>query len=253
MCLTTPLTPSLWFGSRYFWTLTASQCDQKDPSCSQCLRAGKSCSGYRDPQALMFRDENARIIRKARSPKTPTDRRARHSDKRLTKDSDVPESASPCSLTTAASTPSPIRVDTFVNEDCQSLAPQKISLPFRPSTATHDDPGINFFFTHYVSVVSTLSTGKLDLTSSPLWRLLYTNQPFNDAVSSVGLAGLSNVTKDQGIMILARNKYASTVSHVMAALNDLGKANLEHTFKAVMMLAIFEVSLPVETQGSSSC
>jgi hypothetical protein len=34
---------------------------------------------------------------------------------------------------------------------------------------TVEDEGIKFFFTHYVTVISNFSDGKLDLVSSPMW------------------------------------------------------------------------------------
>jgi hypothetical protein len=191
----------------------------------------------------MFRDENARITRKERSPKIPTERKARHNHKKVVKDLDVAASAFPCSSTTAVSALSAPGSEMLLNADAQSLISQMTFLPLRPSSTTFNDPGIDFFFTHYVAVISPFSNGQLDPSSSHLWRHLSTDKPFNDAVSSVGLAGLSNATKDQSLMVGARNKYASTMTHVMAALKDLGNADLVHTFKAVLMLAIFEVSL----------
>lgn len=37
------------------------------PECSQCLRLGKSCPGYRDQLSLMFRDESTKVIQKAQA------------------------------------------------------------------------------------------------------------------------------------------------------------------------------------------
>lgn len=42
------------------------QCDQKRPSCSQCIRSGKQCYGYRDALTTMFKDETAVVARKAK-------------------------------------------------------------------------------------------------------------------------------------------------------------------------------------------
>lgn len=38
--------------------LTLTQCDLKKESCSQCIRAGISCFGYRDPNGLIIHDES---------------------------------------------------------------------------------------------------------------------------------------------------------------------------------------------------
>ncbi|KAL4861222.1 hypothetical protein BDV12DRAFT_71402 [Aspergillus spectabilis] len=45
------------------------KCNQLRPRCSQCARAGLSCSGYRAPIDLLFQDETAIIARKVRKDK----------------------------------------------------------------------------------------------------------------------------------------------------------------------------------------
>ena len=35
-----------------------TKCDYLKPSCSQCIRMGRICNGYRDPVAVLFRDES---------------------------------------------------------------------------------------------------------------------------------------------------------------------------------------------------
>ncbi|KAF2727725.1 hypothetical protein EJ04DRAFT_581818 [Polyplosphaeria fusca] len=43
------------------------KCDQRKPGCLKCEKAQSSCPGYRDLSNEIFRDESARVIRKARS------------------------------------------------------------------------------------------------------------------------------------------------------------------------------------------
>ncbi|KAH8811070.1 hypothetical protein F5884DRAFT_854432 [Xylogone sp. PMI_703] len=43
---------------------TGEQCNQLKPRCSQCARAGLTCSGFRTPYDLVFRDETSLTIRK---------------------------------------------------------------------------------------------------------------------------------------------------------------------------------------------
>lgn len=70
---------------------------------------------------------------------------------------------------------------------------------------------------------------------------LHQSKPFFDAVSSVGLAGLSNVTKDKSLMLAAKHKHAETLSHVASVLSNLKNADLGETLKEVLLLGIFEV------------
>ncbi|EPE10026.1 fungal zn binuclear cluster domain containing protein [Ophiostoma piceae UAMH 11346] len=39
-------------------------CNKQEPECSQCIRAGKKCPGYRDQLSLMFRDETVKVRKK---------------------------------------------------------------------------------------------------------------------------------------------------------------------------------------------
>ncbi|KAF4984386.1 hypothetical protein FZEAL_430 [Fusarium zealandicum] len=41
------------------------KCDKVKPECSQCIRVGRKCPGYRDQLSLMFRDESSKVIQKA--------------------------------------------------------------------------------------------------------------------------------------------------------------------------------------------
>ncbi|PLB53569.1 hypothetical protein P170DRAFT_490813 [Aspergillus steynii IBT 23096] len=42
------------------------KCDLKRPSCSQCVRAGCQCAGYRNPAMIRFHDESQQIMERAR-------------------------------------------------------------------------------------------------------------------------------------------------------------------------------------------
>jgi hypothetical protein len=123
-----------------------------------------------------------------------------------------------------------------------SLVRTITTLNTRPLTPPHVDEGIKFFFTHYVSIITTLPSGQLDLSSSPLWPELFSNQLCFNGVSSVGFAGLANVTKNKNHMIMARKKYAQTMLDIGNSLKDTSTADLDATFKAVILLAAFEVS-----------
>ncbi|RFU30928.1 hypothetical protein B7463_g5409, partial [Scytalidium lignicola] len=41
------------------------RCNRATPSCSQCVRAGVECAGYRDPKSLTIRNESIEVARKA--------------------------------------------------------------------------------------------------------------------------------------------------------------------------------------------
>jgi hypothetical protein len=102
------------------------------------------------------------------------------------------------------------------------------------------DEGLTFFFTHYVTVASKLANEQVDVTT-PLWPWLFMQNRTIDAVSSVGLAGLSNVTKDPNLMLIARRKHSDTLKLVIEELSDTANVDLDMLFKRVVMLIVFEV------------
>jgi len=84
---------------------------------------------------------------------------------------------------------------------------------------------------------------EINLPKSLIWPPIFGNRAFNDAVSSVGYAGLANVTKNPAYAIVARRKYAASLQNITLALKDTSKVDLDATFKSVLVLAAFEVSL----------
>jgi hypothetical protein len=94
-----------------------------------------------------------------------------------------------------------------------------------------------------MTVPSPAAIGQPGIFSSQLWRGVSEYKPFLDAISCVGLAGLSNVKNDQQMMRTARLKYAVTLRRVMTSLQVPESADMGYTLKAVMMLALFEVSM----------
>jgi hypothetical protein len=69
------------------------------------------------------------------------------------------------------------------------------------------------------------------------------SQTFFNAVSSVGYAGLSNVTKNPNYTVFARKKYAASLRHITSALKDTSKADLHATLVSILLLAAFEVGV----------
>ncbi|KAE9377084.1 hypothetical protein N431DRAFT_501815 [Stipitochalara longipes BDJ] len=205
------------------------KCDQLDPACSQCLRAGKACPGYRDQLALLFRDESEKVVRKAKVPRnTPQHRKSSPGQSTSTRSSNCTQYTSPTSSVTPLS-------------ESHALAAPSPGSFLRSFSPRGLDEGVVFFFDHYVTINSNHLSGKIDLPQLPVLRLLFSNEAFNDAVSSVGYAGLSNVTKHPEYMIIARKKYAASLRSITLALKDTSKADLDTIFKSTMLLAAFEI------------
>jgi 2-methylisocitrate lyase-like PEP mutase family enzyme len=93
------------------------------------------------------------------------------------------------------------------------------------------------FLACYVAAISPFATVQSSASSSPL----FTSKASFGGVPCVGLVGISNVANNQDLMIISRHKYATTIRYVGAALQEPVSADLEDTFRAVIMLALFEV------------
>jgi len=117
---------------------------------------------------------------------------------------------------------------------------EAVSIARNPSPWEAGDLGVAFFLAHYLATVTPRTSTVAEIKNTILYPI-YTNQIFFDAVSAVGLAGLSNVRKDQNLMLAARQKYIGTMRHVSSALQTPVNMNIEITLKCIMMLAIFEV------------
>lgn len=109
-----------------------------------------------------------------------------------------------------------------------------------PSLSARDE-GITFFFNHYATEIPE-PRGEPDIMGSTVYPLLCRSESFTNAVSSVGYAGLSNVTKNPNHMIIARRKYAASLQSITRALGDLANSDLDATLKSVLLLAAYEVN-----------
>jgi hypothetical protein len=120
----------------------------------------------------------------------------------------------------------------FANSPCISAIPPSF-----------DDLGLHFFFTHYVTeFFNILPVLKKDGFSTPCSY----GPALGDVVSSVGFAGLSNLTKNRKYMIAARKRYVTALGWVHDTLKSPSTVNAADTFKAIMMLAAFEVTNQTE-------
>ncbi|KAK6615407.1 White-opaque regulator 1-like protein 2 [Botrytis cinerea] len=213
------------------------KCDQKLPACTQCVRVDKICPGYRDQLELCFRDENERTLRKANFMNIPSIVRA----KRSLQDG-------------KARVPSPVtRIPTkasgsITEFEFGNLA--RSNLPITKNLCPLVDKGIAFFLTYYMTVPLERSYNWVDLMPT-MSAELFVQSRMLEAVSSVGLAGLSNATRNPNLMAIARKKHFDTINSVIRELGDISNANIEGILKKVVMLVIFEL-MNTAPRGSHS-
>lgn len=178
-----------------------NQCDLRQPSCSQCIRAKKECLGYQDPNALRFFDQTKDVTRKARSRTL-----ARKLDKSPPVGTDEP--ASPPSLLTTMSWPNSL-----------------------------EDKAWSHVFTYYVG--NQANHGMLGflpelLSARPSDGLLA-------IVKSLGLACISRIHSLHDARRASNEQYSIALRETNKDLQDPVTAKSDSTLAAVVLLSMYEV------------
>ncbi|KAH7360131.1 hypothetical protein BKA65DRAFT_179564 [Rhexocercosporidium sp. MPI-PUGE-AT-0058] len=212
------------------------KCDFELPACSQCLRARKTCSGYRDEQALMFRDGGKKIAQGVKGSNQLPNEMLDHDQRQSSSSGEVGSAQFPKATPSAE----------------YSTAPSPLGQPSISSLSL--DKGIEFFYDNYITFISSTATGRAALPTSPAWNFLFTNPAYSSACSAAGYAGLSNVTGDSGHMVAARKQYALSLQSIESTLQD--KSSLAMSFESVLILTVFEIvnagSWGVHVQGAAA-
>ncbi|GIC86192.1 uncharacterized protein Aud_002557 [Aspergillus udagawae] len=186
------------------------------PACSQCRRAGKECVGYRDELPLLFRDENARTIKRA----TAANVRSRAQRKDAGSDS--------------ASSPDL----QFMRSGHGTI--MATSLPSTLPCLDMENLGLQFFVYHF-STYAWAGRCPPQTVASPFMHRISEDETLRSAVASVGLAALSNIRKDEAILRGARRRYGQAIRVIQNTLRSKKAYPLEDTMKMILMVALFEI------------
>jgi hypothetical protein len=194
------------------------------PSCSQCKRAGRTCTGYRDPTDLRFRDESQGLRIKRQRQK---------------------ESQKAASST---SSQSPTKVEHFSSSSKALTIPlsQVHALPkttpllFDLGTSA-EEQATCFFFKNYV-----FQDYKFQSRCDLQYLLnIYSSEEIGPALSesvvSLGMAGLSHFWRASSVMGHANAKYNSALQIVSSRLRNLEEAKTDQTLASVLLLGLYEV------------
>ncbi|KAF5665251.1 C6 zinc finger domain-containing protein [Fusarium circinatum] len=205
------------------------KCDKQQPACGQCIRKHIPCPGYRDPKAIIVRDQTSEVLDKARARwgKRTTRRELKSpntlfegpisTESRRTDDSSSLSATSPTHRLTKA-----------------EAIPRGAVLTVGTSLASSpQDTGTAFFLSMYAPTASLefLSVIAFDcpteLLSSP-------------AMLAPALAMLSYELMQPSLMTLARKNYLAAIRNINAALSLPQKAANDSTLASVLLLALFE-------------
>lgn len=201
--------------------LTLPECDTLIPSCSQCLRAGRICTGYRTEIDMMFRDQTQHYGDKRR----PQNGSRRAIPRRRIKAPNITEE---------------ISVDTQLMEDSilqlvTHTTPFTLELSISPS-----DQATCYFFRNYV-LEDKSTSGSFQYLHD-----IYSNETVGpalaDSIESLGMVGLAHFWKTPNLQFQANRKYNSALRLVSSRLRNEEEARADQTLVSVMLLGLYEVS-----------
>ncbi|KAF9692254.1 hypothetical protein EKO04_009373 [Ascochyta lentis] len=211
------------------------KCDQKRPSCSQCIRSGKECYGYRDALSMMFKDETAVVAKKAEK---------RYEALALQTPQQSWESRGKQTSDEGSSGHSPI---IWVDASFHSSRPHSASETRYPTPESMtreivpsiEDQAMGFFISNHVSKPTLVPRGQYE------WILEALKQPgceevLRSSVNAASLAGLANSTKNPMIMAKAHAAYGSALRMTNNALRVRETAVKDSTLISVILLGLYE-------------
>ncbi|KAK7403612.1 hypothetical protein QQX98_010624 [Neonectria punicea] len=247
------------------------KCDKVRPDCSQCIRVGKKCPGYRDQLSLMFRDESSKVIQKAHAqwgvgdaplPDNPqlqtasksivpssssssSSSSASSASSASSSSSTAPWAASPTSVVThrllPPTPPSPASSQFSSSQPSSStVLPPAVVWPLRlpsPVDPSLEEQGVQFYINRYL-----IGHPDEPRTASDLAALEWLWDPsLQDVMTAVGLASLSNLRGDKSLMTTARQRYGQALRQTGQVIQTSVTPSFEVTMRGVVMLAMFEL------------
>ena len=196
------------------------------PSCSQCKRAGRTCTGYRDPTDLRFRDESQGLRIKRQRQKESQKAASTTSSQCPAKAEDVSRSSKALTIP--------------LSQVSAHALPKTTPFLFDLGTSA-EEQATCFFFKNYV-----FQDYKFQSRCDLQYLLnIYSSEEIGPALSesvvSLGMAGLSHFWRASSLMGQANAKYNSALQIVSSRLRNLEEAKTDQTLASVLLLGLYEV------------
>ncbi|KAL2851988.1 hypothetical protein BJY01DRAFT_104234 [Aspergillus pseudoustus] len=180
------------------------KCDQKKPSCSQCIRGKRECGGYRDVDAMRVHDQTEEVKRKN----------------------------SPSAHSSSSSSTSPPQKRSMHQSD--ALVLRQVSAPI-------SNQGTAFMLARWVARDGL--NGLRGPVGNYIPHVINTSsgRAVTASLNATGLAALSNIHMSQELMLAARQQYITALAETNAALSDQMHSTSDATLIAVTFLGLFEL------------
>ncbi|RAL62146.1 hypothetical protein DID88_002630 [Monilinia fructigena] len=212
--------------------LRRTKCDTLTPSCSQCIRAGRTCTGYRTESDMMFRDQTQHYANKIRT----------HNGSRMVVSR---------RRTKASNAISEISIDPQSIDEpmMQQLVIGTTPFTLELSTSAAEQATCYFFRNYVLEDKST--SGSFQYLHD-----IYGNEIIGPAlvngIESLGMVGLANFWKSQDLQFHAHRKYNSALRLVSSRLRNEVEARADQTLVAVMLLGLYETNTCTGPQSMQS-
>ncbi|KAI8935644.1 hypothetical protein NX059_007170 [Plenodomus lindquistii] len=209
------------------------KCDQKRPSCSQCLRAQKECHGYRDPLSLMFKNESVVVARKAERRYEELARaKGENRRNRETEVSSV-DNAYTFGHETESS---PGESNSELTPWSRYPMPESVMRVLEPSI---EQLAQGFFIANYVAQPGLIPRGQFEWVTELLCRD-DVDEALRESVNAASLAGFANAYKNPAIMRKAQIAYGTALRSTNASLRVPELAVKDSVLVSVIMLGMYE-------------
>ena len=216
--------------------LIPSKCDKATPSCSQCVRAHRTCPGYRNQLDLMFRIQNDDIIEKSKAKAREKAAKAK-----------AKERAAPVQLMVAdgeiEETALEDAVILFSRRHLEFPGPWVLDIPAYTLTPTIEQRARGWFQTHQDQWLR--NTDILESLTSQTKG----DEQLLASMYAVGLASFSNHIHSAELTARARKGYVTALRLTNAALRSPTDAKKDSTLFAIMILGIYETVAGTNAQS----
>ncbi|KAM3071779.1 hypothetical protein ACMFMG_009639 [Clarireedia jacksonii] len=197
-----------------------TKCDTLTPSCSQCIRAGRNCTGYRSESDMMFRDQTNHYAKKSGSQNESIV----VISKRKRKPTRSTELGTSTSQTAATQLMQMATCISFGSELCIPV----------------EDQATCYFFRNYV--LDDSSTNGPFQYLQDIYNIEIIGPALTDSIESLGLVGLANFWQSPEMKFHANRKYNSALRLMSSRLRNEEEAKENQTLVAVMLLGFYETN-----------
>jgi hypothetical protein len=196
------------------------------PACSQCLKAGKVCEGYRTESDFLFRDHSQTATHKMRDQRIGS---------RVRLSALKPPATLGCAITARPSARS---------EHARQLAQRHVLSPqYDLLPGSVEDQALCFFFATYAKSNSTEHQVGFCAQLPGMYKDAAEGHTLKHIIPAIGLGGLARRRGEPGLLVAADDAYHNAVRQTNHALCHLETATSDQTLIGVLLLGLYEASL----------